>query len=69
MITLNIFDHIFVLSLSLSGGSANDSFDSINHAQFSTKDKYDPECTERFGTWCFSKDRDACGISNINGNY
>ena len=47
---------MYLFFLSLSGGSANDSFDRINHAQFSAKDKYDPECTERFGI-------------NINGNY
>ena len=57
--------------LSLREGNANDSFDSNNHAQFSTIDKIKgyPNCTKKFGAWWFSNDPWTCGNSNLNGNY
>ncbi|XP_058940186.1 ficolin-2-like [Pocillopora verrucosa] len=55
----------------MSSGDAKDSFDSNNHAQFSTIDKIkcNPNCTKSFGAWWFSNDPCTCGNSNLNGNY
>ena len=70
IILLNYVNHILFLSLSREG-DAKDSFDSNNHAQFSTIDKLkgDPNCTKTFGAWWFPNDSSTCGNSNLNGNY
>ncbi|PFX16338.1 Angiopoietin-related protein 7 [Stylophora pistillata] len=50
-------------------GDANNSFDSNRHAEFSTTDKDNRNCTKTFGAWWFPKNSSTCGNSNLNGNY
>lgn len=55
----------------MSTGDANNSFACNHHAEFSTIDKDDTNCTKTFGAWWFPKNSStcACGNSNLNGNY
>lgn len=59
----------YSLTIGEMSGDAKNSFDTNRHAEFSTIDKGDTKCTNRFGAWWYPKNSTRCGNSNLNGNY